>query len=67
MSIYQVLVDVSRTWEENDIDVLTFQTQGETAKHAEENFLVALKDDKYQNEIDGREVYVWSVTEEDRL
>ncbi|PTY92936.1 hypothetical protein [Heyndrickxia sporothermodurans] len=64
---YQVNVDVSNTWDEDDIDVVSIVVEEENAELA---YIKAQEDivrGEHNDKIKDREYYVWSVNEDDKL
>lgn len=67
MYTYQVLVDVAEDWKEEDIGVITLQVNGKDADDAYENAIKEIDEGKHDEDIEGRQVFVWSVSEEDKI
>lgn len=64
--LYDVLVDVSETWEENDIGVISIPVAASDAETARATAIKEIDDGKHDDLIEGKQVYVWSVSEEDK-
>lgn len=64
---YQAFVDVSKTWEEDDIDVVSIVVEEENAELARIKLYEEIKRGKHDDQIQGRDFYIWEITEEDKL
>jgi len=64
---YQVNVDVSNTWDEDDIDVVSIVVEEENAELAYIKAQEEIVRGDHNDKIKGREYYVWSVNEDDKL
>lgn len=64
---YQVFVDVSETWEEDDIDVVSIVVEEENASLARIKATEEIVRGKHNDLIKGRDYYVWDVTEDDKV
>ena len=67
MNKYQAFVDMSSTWEENDIDVLSLNIKAQNAKEAMESLRRKIESGEYDDEIKGRKYYIWEITENDLI
>ena len=67
MFTYQVLVDVAEEWNDDDIGVIHLHVDGKDAEDAYENAIKEIDEGKHDEDIDGRQVFVWSVSEEDKI
>ncbi|MEK3955719.1 MULTISPECIES: hypothetical protein [unclassified Psychrobacillus] len=67
MNQYNIALDLSETWEERDIQVETVVVEAENAPAASELVAVNIQNGEYDELIAGREVYIWDVTEDDKV
>lgn len=67
MRTYEALLDVSTTWEEDEIGVMTFLVQAPDALTAQEVAIREMEEGKYEEELNGREWYLWDITEMDQV
>lgn len=65
--LYSIPVDASWTWEDGEIDVETFTVSGKTADEARDKLLQEIHDGEHVEVLKGRETYVWSIDETDRV
>lgn len=67
MGKYKVFIDVSDTWEDGDIELITLDVEGEDSEEVRNKVLEGIVNGEYGDKIGNRETYVWEVVEEDRL
>lgn len=64
---YEALVDVSATWEEGDIDVITLTVEAPNASTAYAKLCQDIADGKHEESLQGRKTYVWDIMEDDKI
>lgn len=67
MNEYDVFIDVSHDWEENNIEVVQMAIKANNTKQANEKALKGILNGKYDGLIQGRLWYLWEITEQDKI
>lgn len=67
MKTYEALVDVSATWNEDDIGVIAILVKAPNALTAQEVAVREIEEGKYEEEFGGREWYLWDIDEIEQL
>lgn len=67
MKTYEALVDVSATWNEDDIGVIAILVKAPNALTAQEVAVREIEEGKYEEEFSGREWYLWDIDEIEQL
>lgn len=67
MPKYNVYIDASHDWEEDSIEVIGIEVTANNAEQAWEIAKNEVNEGKHNEELQGRETYVWSVSERDKV
>lgn len=64
---YDVFIDISHDWQEDNIDVVQMAIKANSTKQANEKALKGILNGKYDGLIQGRLWYLWEITEQDKV
>lgn len=67
MNEYNVFIDVSHDWEEDNIEVVQTTVKAINSKQANEKVLRDILEGKHDELIQDRLWYLWEVTEQDKI
>lgn len=64
MKEYRVFIDISETWEDDDIDTISIVVEGEDVLDAYNNLREKIEEGYYEEDIGSKEYYIWEIIEE---